>query len=138
MFLFGAFGRSDRVKTLGRRAMTFKIDGALVAAFAVSFLSAFGASAKAETVAGDGKQQAVTESHSHHAYAAHRLHKHAAALPHIARGSFRPYYGETRPRTFTWGAPPLQDPRDAYHGYFANPLDDPHYYGSGRTTLIFR
>ena len=106
--------------------MTFRIDGALVAAFAVCFLCAFGASAKAETVAGDGKQQAAMESHGHHTYAARRLHKHATALPEI------------RPSTFVWGGPPLQDPRDAYHGYFANPLDNPHYYGSGRTTLIFR
>jgi hypothetical protein len=37
-----------------------------------------------------------------------------------------------------WGRPPLQDRRDAWQGYFANPLDNPRYFGTGRATLIFR
>ncbi len=108
--------------------MTFRIDGALAAAFVISFLCAFGASAKAETAANDGKQRA---------HAAHRVHKQAASAPRIVPSNV-PHFDQTRPWTFAWGAPPLQDPRDAYHGYFANPVDDPRYYGGGRTTLIFR
>jgi hypothetical protein len=103
--------------------MMLRIDAAFAAAFAISFLCASAASAKAETGAGDGKQQAVTGSHSHRAYTGQRLHKQTAALPWASRS-------DPPPPQYAWGAPPLQDPRDAYHGYFANPIDSPNYHGS--------
>ncbi len=106
--------------------MTFRINGALIAVFAITFLCSLDASAKADTGAGDGKDQAVSASHRAHAKG--RLHKYTKAAQ-SREPSQRPY---------AWGGPPRQDPRDAYHGYFANPVDDPRYYGAGRTTLIFR
>lgn len=118
--------------------MTLRIDAAFAAAFVISFLCASAASATAEIGTGDGKRQAVSGSHKHHAYAGHRLHKQATALASASRSSSQPHYGGLAPPQHAWGAPPRQDPRDAWHGYFANPIDDPSYYGSGRATLIFR
>ena len=96
--------------------MTSRIDSAVAAAFAIAFLCACGASAEAQTGAGEGKPKAVIGSHR--SSAGHQLYNYAAA----ARSSVQPSYA--------WGAPPLQDPRDAYHGYFANPIDNPNYHGS--------
>jgi len=115
--------------------MKFGIDGSVVAVFAMSFLCAFGASAMADGGAADGKDKAVAASQRPHAK--HQLHKHTAALPRASQSAF-PRYREFAWQPYGWGGPPRQDRRDAYQGYFANPLDDPRYYGSGRTTLIFR
>ena len=115
--------------------MKFRIDGAVVAVFAMSFLCAFGASAIADSGAGDGKDQAVAASQR--AHAKRQLHKYTAALSGASQSRFPQYRGFPW-QPYGWGGPPRQDPRDAYQGYFANPLDDPRYYGSGRTTLIFR
>ncbi len=116
--------------------MKFRIDGAVVAVCAVSFLCAFGASAIADSGAGEGKDRAVATSQR--AHAKRQLHKYTtAALPGSSQSGF-PQYREVFWQPFGWGGPPKQNPHDAYHGYFANPLDDPRYYGSGRTTLIFR
>lgn len=114
--------------------MTFRIDRALVAAFVISLLCAWGAPAKADTSAGDGKDPAVSASHSHRAHAKRQPQTYTTVLPSAPQ----PQYREFLWQPYGWGGPPLQDSRDAYHGYFANPLDDPRYSGSGRTTLIFR
>jgi hypothetical protein len=120
--------------------MTFKIGGVLVAVFATSLLCTLGTSAKAETGAGDGKVQSVSASRNHRAEAKHQLHKETAALPAgTSQGAPKPPYREVFWQPFGWGAPPLQDSRDAYQGYFANPVDNPRSFGSvGRATLIFR
>jgi hypothetical protein len=115
--------------------MKFRIDGAVVAVCAVSLLCAFGVSARADGGAGEGKGRAVAGSQR--APAKGQLHKYTAALPAPPQSGF-PKYREVFWQPFGWGGPPRQDPRDAYQGYFANPLDDPRYYGSGRTTLTFR
>jgi hypothetical protein len=115
--------------------MKFRIDGAAVAVCATSFLCAFGVPAIADGGGGDGKDQAVAASQR--AHAKHQLHKYTAALPGASQSGF-PKYREVPWQPFGWGGPPKQNPQDAYQGYFANPLDDPRYYGSGRTTLIFR
>jgi hypothetical protein len=52
-----------------------------------------------------------------------------ASMPQIfpaLRDESRDYYG------FPWPGfgLPQQDPRDAWDGYFANPLDNPNYHGS--------
>jgi hypothetical protein len=114
--------------------MTFRIGKALVAVCAISLLCALGASAKAETGASDRDGQALSKSRSHRAYSKHP-HKYTM----VSQNGAQPQYREpARPQYYAWGAPPRQDPRDAYQGYFANPLDNPRYYGTGRTTLIFR
>jgi len=120
--------------------MTFRIGGVLVAALAVSLLCTLGTSAKAETGAGDGKDQWVSASRNHRAQTKGQLHKETAALPGAASQSApKPPYREVFWQPFGWGAPPLQDSRDAYQGYFANPVDNPRSFGStGRATLIFR
>jgi hypothetical protein len=106
--------------------MTFRIGKALAAVCAISLLCALGASAKAETGASDSK--------GHRAYSKHP-HKYTTVSQNGAQLQSREPAG---PQYYAWGAPPRQDPRDAYQGYFANPLDNPRYYGTGRTTLIFR
>ena len=111
--------------------MTHRIDAVFAAAFAACVVCTSGVAASAQTGAGDGQQQAVTGSKNHHATASQRAHKHATVY------AFRPYYHAPLP-LYVWGAPPLQDPRDAYQGYFANPIDNASYSGSGRATLIFR
>jgi hypothetical protein len=113
--------------------MKFRIDEAVVAVCAVSFLCAFGAPAIADGGAGDGKAVAA----SHRVHANRQLHKYTIASPAPPRTGF-PKYREVFWQPFGWGGPPKQNPQDAYQGYFANPLDDPRYYGSGRTTLTFR
>ena len=119
--------------------MTLRMGGVLVAVFAISLLCALGTSAKAETGAGDSKDQRVWASRNHRAQAKPQLHKEAGALPGgPSQGAPKPPYREVFWQAFGWGAPPLQDSRDAYQGYFANPVDNPRYYGSGRATLIFR
>jgi hypothetical protein len=120
--------------------MTFRIGGVLVAALAVSLLCTLGTSAKAETGAGDGKDQRVSASRNHRAYAKPQPHKEASVLPGgPAQSAPKPPYREVFWQPFGWGAPPLQDSRDAYQGYFANPVDNPRSFGStGRATLIFR
>jgi hypothetical protein len=97
---------------LGDLPMMLRIDSAFAAAFAVCLVCAFGGSAHAQSVGGDGKQKVAAGSHT----------TSAAPRPYSdARGSFAPQYA--------WGAPPRQDPRDAWHGYFANPIDNPNYHG---------
>ena len=114
--------------------MTIRIDGALVAIFAAAFLCALGASAKADTTAGDGKVRPASAKHGHRV--------HAKAQPHeytrISRNAPQTQYREFLWQANGWGRPPLQSPKDAYQGYFANPVDNPRYYGTGRATLIFR
>jgi hypothetical protein len=122
-------------KNLWKRAMTFRTDTAFATAFALFLLCAGVTPAGADTAT---NKQAPTGSYSRHAYVAHRQHKYAATLPSAYPRTFQPYYRELPPPRYSWGAPPLQDVRDAWHGYFANPIDDPSYYGSGRSTLIFR
>jgi hypothetical protein len=117
------------VKNIGRVAMTFRIDKALVVACVISFLCGLGASAKAEAGVGDSNGHALAKSRSYRAHAKHPKY-HTIAQPQ--------YRGPVRTQYYAWGAPPRQDPRDAYQGYFANPVDNPRYYGTGRTTLIFR
>ena len=90
------------------------IETAFAAAFAVAILCTCGSLAKAEAAAGDGQQQTAKGSHSH---------KQAKVVNQPQR---------------VWGGPPLQDPRDAWQGYFGNPMDNPRYFGTGRATLIFR
>ena len=118
--------------------MTFRIGGVLVAVFSISLLCTLGASA--DTTAGGGKDQTESVSRSHRAQAKRPLHKETSALPVASsQGSPPPPHREVFWQPFGWGAPPRQDPRDAYQGYFANPLDNPRYYGGvGRATLIFR
>jgi hypothetical protein len=120
--------------------MTFRLGGVLAAAFAISVLCALGTGARAETAAGDGKDQKVSAGRNHRAHAKPQTQKESAALPVPAsQAAARPPYREVFWQPFGWGAPPLQDSRDAYQGYFANPVDNPRYYGSvGRATLIFR
>jgi hypothetical protein len=90
--------------------MTLRIETAIAVTFAIVFVCASAPSAKAETNVGNGKP--------------HRPHKYAtvggSVQPHDRKLSWTP----------VWGAPPLQDRRDAYHGYFANPIDSSEYYGS--------
>ena len=118
--------------------MTFRLDGVLVAVFAVSFLCTSGASAKADAGAA-GKDQTVSANRIHHVRAKPRLYKETGILlGAVSQGTPRPPYREVFWQPFGWGAPPLQDSRDAYQGYFGNPVDNPRYYGSGRATLIFR
>ena len=108
--------------------MTFRIDGALVTVLAIAFLCTVAASAKADTAAAGGRDQAVSATHSHQAHVRRQVHKYTTASP-----------GAELPRPpWAWGWPPLQDRRDAYQGYFANPVDNPRYYGTGRATFIFR
>lgn len=114
--------------------MTIRIDGALIAVFAVAFLCAFGASAKADTSAGDGKVQPVSARHGHRVRAKPQPHEYTT----ISRNAPQTQYREFLWQANGWGRPPLQDRQDAYQGYFANPVDNPRYYGTGRTTLIFR
>ncbi len=94
--------------------MTLRIERAFVAAFAVAFFCACGSLAKAEAAASDGQQQTARGGHNH------KQARVATQPPPV------------------WGRPPLQDRRDAWQGYFANPLDNPRYFGTGRATLIFR
>lgn len=121
--------------------MTFRIGEALVAVFAISLLCTLGTSAKADGGAGDGKDQSASANRNHRAHAKPQLQKESAGLPGPAPQSApsKPYYREVFWQPFGWGAPPLQDSRDAYQGYFANPVDNPRSFGSvGRATLIFR
>ena len=120
--------------------MTFKIGGVLVAVFAISSLCTLGTSAKAQTGAGDGKDQSVSASRNHRVHAKPQLQKDSAAVPVAApQTAPKPPYREVFWQPFGWGAPPLQDSRDAYQGYFANPVDNPRSFGSvGRATQIFR
>jgi hypothetical protein len=116
--------------------MTFRIDRTLVAVFAIAFVCASGASAKADAGSGDGKNQAGSANHKHHGHAKRQPQQYATVSRDAPRP--QPQYREVPWQPFGWGGPPLQDSRDAYHGYFANPVDDPRYYGTGRTTQIFR
>ncbi len=121
--------------------MTFRIGGVVVAAFAISLLCTLGTSAKADGGAGDGKDQSASANRNHRAHAKPQLQKESAGLPGPAPQSApsKPPYREVFWQPFGWGAPPLQDSRDAYQGYFANPVDNPRSFGSvGRATLIFR
>jgi hypothetical protein len=121
--------------------MTFRIGGVAVAVFAISLLFTLGPSAKAATGAGDGKDQNVSAGRNHRAHAKPQPQKEGAAVPVAAPPSApsKPPYREVFWQPFGWGAPPLQDSRDAYQGYFANPLDNPRSFGAvGRATLIFR
>jgi hypothetical protein len=120
--------------------MTLRMGGVLVAVFAISLLCALGTSAKADSGAGEGKDQRVSTSRDHPAHAKRQLHEQASALPGgSSQGVPKLPYREVFWQPFGWGAPPLQDSRDAYQGYFANPVDNPRYYGGvGRATLIFR
>jgi hypothetical protein len=120
--------------------MTFRIGGVLVAAFALSLLCTLGTLAKAETAAGDGKDQSVSASRNHRAHAKPQLQKENAAVSMVVPPSApKPAYREVFWQPFGWGAPPRQDSRDAYQGYFANPVDNPRSFGSvGRATQIFR
>jgi hypothetical protein len=120
--------------------MTLRIGGVLVATFATCLLCTLGTSAKAETGAGDGKDQRALASRHHRGPAKPQLQKESAALPGApSQGAPKPPYREVFWQPFGWGAPPLQDSRDAYQGYFANPVDNPRSFGSvGRATLIFR
>jgi len=93
--------------------MTHRIDTVFAAAFAACVVCTAGVTANAQT--GSGQQP---------------VHKQATA-------SVQPYYPAPLPQR-AWGAPPLQDPRDAYQGYFANPIDNANYSGSGRTTQTLR
>jgi hypothetical protein len=132
MFLRKHMG--DLRENLGRGVMTFRIDKALVAVCAISIVCALGASAKAETAASDSNGQTLSKSRDHRA-SAKRPHQYAT----VAQNGTQPQVREpARPQYYTWGAPPRQDSRDAYQGYFANPVDNPRYYGTGRATLIFR
>jgi len=114
--------------------MTFRIDKGLVAICAIGLLCVLGASAKSATNGSDNNDQSLSKSHGYRTYSKHP-HKYTAVSQNGAPPQSR---APARPQYYTWGAPPRQDSRDAYHGYFANPLDDPRYYGTGRTTLIFR
>jgi hypothetical protein len=121
--------------------MTFRIGGVLVAAFAFVLLCPLGTSAKAETGASDGKDQTGSVNRSHRAHAKPQLQKDTAVLPPGPAPAVpsKPNYREVFWQPFGWGAPPLQDRRDAYQGYFANPVDNPRSFGSvGRATQIFR
>jgi hypothetical protein len=121
--------------------MTFRIGGVLVAAFAISLLCPLGTSAKAETGASDGKDQTASVNRNHRAHAKAQLQKETAALPPgpAPAPPSKPNYREVFWQPFGWGAPPRQDSRDAYQGYFANPVDNPRLFGSvGRATQIFR
>jgi hypothetical protein len=118
-----------RVKNFGRDVMTFWIDKVLVAVGAISLAGALCVSAKAQS-ANDSNNQTLAKSHSYRASATHSR-KYIVSQDATHREPAVPqYYG--------WGGPPRQDSRDAYQGYFANPLDNPRYYGTGRATLIFR
>jgi hypothetical protein len=94
--------------------MTFKIGEALVAVCAICLLSTLGAPVKAQS-ASEASGKSPAKSYGR-------------------RTSVPP----APPQQYTWGGPPRQDSRDAYQGYFANPVDNPRYYGTGRATLIFR
>ena len=115
--------------------MKFRIDGAVVAVCAVSFLCAFGASA----IADSGAAKAKTERWRQ--VSAPTLSVNCISTPpppclgplsRVSRNTAR-FFGSR-----LVGRAAENNPHDAYHGYFANPLDDPRYYGSGRTTPIFR
>jgi hypothetical protein len=121
--------------------MTIRIGGVLVAAFAFFLLCPLGTAVKAETAAGDGKDQTASANRNHRAHAKPQLQKETAALPPgpAPAAPPKPIYREVFWQPFGWGAPPRQDPRDAYQGYFANPVDNPRSFGSvGRATQIFR
>jgi hypothetical protein len=114
--------------------MTFRIDRALTTVFAGAFLCALGASAKADTSAGDAKVKPASARHGHRVHAKPQPHEYTR----ISRNATQTQYREFLWQEGGWGRPPLQNPQDAYQGYFANPVDNPRYYGTGRTTLIFR
>jgi hypothetical protein len=121
--------------------MTFRISGALMTVFAMSLLCVLATSAKADGGTGDGKDQSVSPSRNHRAHAKPQLQKEGPAVvvatPQSAPA--KPVYREVFWQPFGWGAPPRQDSRDAYQGYFANPVDNPRSFGSvGRATQIFR
>jgi hypothetical protein len=117
--------------------MMLRIGEVPVAVFAISLLCTLGASA--DPAAGDGKHQTVSAIRNHPAHAERHLRKETSALlAGTAQGVHRPPYREVFWQPFGWGAPPMQDSRDAYQGYFANPVDNPRYYSTGRATLIFR
>jgi hypothetical protein len=121
--------------------MTFRIGGILVAAFAIFLVCTLGTPAKAETGAGDGKDQTASVNRNHRAHAKPQPQKETAALPPAPAPAppSKPNYRQVFWQPFGWGAPPLQDSRDAYQGYFANPVDNPRSFGSvGRATQIFR
>src|SRR6202050_1073444 len=120
--------------------MTFRVGGVVVAAFAISLLCTLGTSAKADGGGGDGKDQSASANRNHRAEAKRQLHKETDASPGaVSQSAPKPPYREVFWQPFGWGAPPLQDSRDAYQGYFANPVDNPRSFGStGRPTLIFR
>ncbi len=121
--------------------MTCRIGGVLLAAFAIFVLCPLGTLVKAETGASGGKDQTAPTSHNHRAHAKPQLQKETAALPlGPSQGApAKPNYREVFWQPFGWGAPPRQDSRDAYQGYFANPVDNPRSFGSvGRATQIFR
>jgi hypothetical protein len=122
--------------------MTFRVGGVLVAAaFAIFLLGSLGTSAKAETVASDGKDQTASVNRNHRAHAKSQPQKETTALPPgpAQAPPSKPNYREVFWQPFGWGAPPRQDSRDAYQGYFANPVDNPRSFGSvGRATQIFR
>jgi hypothetical protein len=112
--------------------MTFRTGKALVAGCAISLLCVLDAPANAQTSGGDSNAKSPAKSHSHR----------AAAKPEYAavsqNGAQAQATQSAPPQYYPWGAPPRQDSRDAYQGYFANPVDNPRYYGTGRATLIFR
>jgi hypothetical protein len=121
--------------------MTFRIGGVLVAALAISVLCTLSAPVKAETGTSDGKDQTASATRSHRAHAKPYPSKETAALPPgpAPAAPAKPNYREVFWQPFGWGAPPRQDSRDAYQGYFANPVDNPRSFGSvGRATQIFR
>ena len=75
--------------------MNFRIDRALTAVFAVAFLCALGASAKADTSAGDGKVQPASARHGHRVHAKPQLREYTT----ISRNA-----PQTQYREFPWQA----------------------------------
>jgi len=78
--------------------MTFRIDKALLAVCAISFLCALGASAKAETNASGSNDQALSKSHSHRVSSKHP-HKYTTVSQYGSQ-----YRGPARPQYYAWGA----------------------------------
>ena len=113
--------------------MTLTIGKAFAAVCTLSLFCTIGASVQAQSAAADTGSKPSTKSHSHSTPAKHltkdTIHQNGPQAQATPSGP---------PQYYPWGAPPRQDPRDAYQGYFANPVDNPRYYSTGRATLIFR
>lgn len=83
--------------------------------------------------ADDSKQNAATAAGRHHVRVTHRLYNYAGTSVATPPSDFGASYSASAPprdpsdplSDYGWGMP-LQNPLDAWGGYFANPIDNPN------------